>query len=473
MPDSERYDLVLVGTGFASSFFLERWLERAPAGARALVLERGRLYEHDWQIANGGLLSTDTHVNLTPEKTWLYSIGAGGGSNCWWACTPRMMPADFELRSRYGVGRDWPVSYDELEPHYQSAEETMEVSGPADGSPFPRSRPYPQPPHRLSDPDRLLKAAFPDRFFEQPCARPTRPTAGGRPRCCASGVCHLCPINSKFTILNSMRRQYFDPRVRPLMAARVDSVDLEGGRATGVVYEHQGETRRARGDVVALGANGLFNPHILLRSGLDDPLLGRRLSEQVSVVARFLLDGVDNFGGSTSITGHGYMVYDGPHRRRRAAALLETWNVPDLRMERGRWRQQLEVKLVFEDLPRDESRVTVSEDDPTKPAVAFAGHSDYALAGIAEVASDLERVAAALPVEDVWINTPGTTEAHILGTVVMGDDPATSVVDRHLVHHRVRNLLVLGGSAFPTSPPANPTLTLSALSLWAADHLLG
>jgi choline dehydrogenase-like flavoprotein len=67
---------------------------------------------------------------------------------------------------------------------------------------------------------------------------------------------------------------------------------------------------------------------------------------------------------------------------------------------------------------------------------------------------------------------PASTESHILGTVVMGNDPATSVVDRTLVHHRLRNLVVLGGSAFPTVSPANPTLTISALSLWSAAKVL-
>ena len=55
----------------------------------------------------------------------------------------------------------------------------------------------------------------------------------------------------------------------------------------------------------------------------------------------------------------------------------------------------------------------------------------------------------------------------------MGRDPATSIVDGHLVHHQLRNLLVLGASSFPTASPAYPTLTVSALSLRAADHLLG
>jgi choline dehydrogenase-like flavoprotein len=53
----------------------------------------------------------------------------------------------------------------------------------------------------------------------------------------------------------------------------------------------------------------------------------------------------------------------------------------------------------------------------------------------------------------------------------MGQSAADSVVDDALVHHRVRNLLVLGSGVFPTAPPANPTLTITALSLRAADRL--
>jgi choline dehydrogenase-like flavoprotein len=55
----------------------------------------------------------------------------------------------------------------------------------------------------------------------------------------------------------------------------------------------------------------------------------------------------------------------------------------------------------------------------------------------------------------------------------MGNDPASSIVDRYLVHHQYRNLLVLGAGAYPTASPAYPTLTVSALALWAANHAIG
>ena len=107
-----------------------------------------------------------------------------------------------------------------------------------------------------------------------------------------------------------------------------------------------------------------------------------------------------------------------------------------------------------------------------RPAVNFDGHSEYTQRGIDHIRELTPKIIGVLPVEKLTINQAlNKTSSHILCTTPMGNDPATSVVDRNLVHHRLRNLLVLGSSTFPTCPPANPTLTLSALSLRCAEQL--
>ncbi len=467
----ERFDLVLVGTGFASSFFLGEWLKRSGPNARALVLERGERRDHAWHLANDAALERESQAavtNRTPDKPWIFKLVFGGASNCWWACTPRLLPEDFKLFTTYGVAKDWPVSYDDLEALYCEVEDVMQVAGSSELTPFPRSRPYPLPPHRFNAADERLAKHFPDRFFHLPCARPSRVVAK-RPRCCASGVCNLCPIDSKFTVLNELAHLYDDPRVSLVVGASVESLESSGNRVTAVHAKIGGRDESARGDLVVLGANAIFNAHILLRSGRKDPELGEGLVEQAPAAVDVKLDGVDNFQGSTSNTGHGYVLYQGEHRRTRAGALMESWNVPSLRDERGKWRRRAVLKFVFEDLRQSKNRVRPSADDPSKPELLFEGVSDYAKRGLDAFSKDVERVLAALPVESFKISIPKkSTEAHILGTTVMGDDPRASVVDKHLVHHALRNLIVLGGGVFPTASPANPTLTISALALWSA-----
>jgi len=171
------------------------------------------------------------------------------------------------------------------------------------------------------------------------------------------------------------------------------------------------------------------------------------------VVAEAHLNGLDSFQGSTSVTGHGYMPYaDEARRRDKAACLIETWNVGLLRPEPGKWRQVLHLRLVIEDLPDDDNRVELAGD---VPRAAFARHSDYALRAVRDLQSDLEHVLSPLPLERIIV-TPTTepTESHILGTTVMGRDAGDGVVDRDCVHHAVRNLVVLGGSVFPSGAPA-------------------
>ncbi|MCK5878099.1 MAG: GMC family oxidoreductase, partial [Candidatus Marithrix sp.] len=310
----ENFDVIIIGTSFASSFFLHGYLSKVGKQARILVLERGKDDSHQWQLQHKRRSSVPSEVvNTTPHKTWPNYLGFGGTSRAWVACTPRMMPSDLQLKSKYGVGVDWPVSYDELEQYYTEAEMIMAVSGPDANYPFPRSQAYPQPPHQFNDFDKLLKQTYPDLYFQQPVAR-ARVTTANRPMCCATGVCTLCPADAKFTIQNEMAHLYQDSRVNLLLEAEALAVETEAGQATGVRYRKDGKEQVAKADLIVLGANAIFNPYLLQRSNLPHPMLGKRLHEQVSQYVKIDLDGVNNFQGSTMITGHGYMLYDGPHR---------------------------------------------------------------------------------------------------------------------------------------------------------------
>ena len=61
--------------------------------------------------------------------------------------------------------------------------------------------------------------------------------------------------------------------------------------------------------------------------------------------------------------------------------------------------------------------------------------------------------------------------AHEVGSLRMGDDANNGVVDTNLKMHNYNNLYVCDLSVFPSSPAANPTLTLAALSLRLAEHI--
>lgn len=55
--------------------------------------------------------------------------GPGGTTMHWLGTTPRMLPNDFQMKKKYGVGVDWPFGYDDLKPYYEMAELEIGVSG--------------------------------------------------------------------------------------------------------------------------------------------------------------------------------------------------------------------------------------------------------------------------------------------------------------------------------------------------------
>lgn len=468
---ADSYDIIAVGSGFASVFFIHEYLKHAPEKAKVLILERGDKKDFAWLNSNQKAineLSASSFENKS-GKFWFYTPLLGGGSNCWWACTPRLMPNDFKTNTLYGTGSDWPLTYDELEPYYTEAESLMNISGPEYSGFFPRSAAYPDKPHNFSDFDRRMKEIYPGTYFNQPTAR-ARMASSNRPACCSNGICQNCPINAKFTIQNGMTSVLNDPRVTLQTGCRVTLLDIQNNICKGVNFTNSmGETFTANAEFVALGANAIFNPYLMLASSISNSNIGRGLNEQVSVDVILDLENIKNFNGSTSITGHGYMFYDGDHRKKLPACLIESYNAPlEIRTDNSKWQNRVRLKFIFEDLRQDKNFVAVSKGDQSLAETIYSGHSEYAQRGLNSVPALIDKISADLNIDEIRILGQNQTENHVMGTSVMGNGPADSVIDKYLISHEVRNLAVLGSGAFPTSPPANPTLTICALSIYSA-----
>jgi hypothetical protein len=131
--------------------------------------------------------------------------------------------------------------------------------------------------------------------------------------------------------------------------------------------------------------------------------------------------------------------------------------------------------ILCEDLPEEGNRVELSPtlaDSSGIPAPKIT----YRLSenSVKLVDWHLARTAESLEEAGAWAvevvrNLPN---GHFMGTARMGDDRESSVVDRWCMTHDVPNLGVIDGSVFVTAGAANPTTTIAALALRAADRLI-
>jgi choline dehydrogenase-like flavoprotein len=64
------------------------------------------------------------------------------------------------------------------------------------------------------------------------------------------------------------------------------------------------------------------------------------------------------------------------------------------------------------------------------------------------------------------------TAVHPMGTMCMGDDATTSVVQSTGEHHQLRGLFVSDGSLFPTSLGGPPQVSIYAFALHLAHHII-
>ena len=469
---NDTYDLVVIGSGFGSLFFIHGFLRQRPK-ARVLILEWGRFNSHQWQLENqvNSDIPEESVIDNRSGKPWAFTIGVGGGTNCWWAQAPRLHPADFATRSRYGVGEDWPLSYDDLVPYYTEAEKIILVAGPDDISAvWPDTPRYPLPPHNMTTADRILKAAMPDKHFVVPNARLSRPVDGRSP-CCATARCNLCPVDAKFTAENSLDSVLSHPQVDICLSAKVERLDAEAGRVRRALFRQGQREFAASGDLFVLGANAIYSPYILMRSGIGGHGVGRYLCEKMYVHVEAKLNGLKHFDGGTGTTCFNTSLLDGEHRRTRGAVALYFENrfSYGLRSEFGRWREVLPISFYVDDIPQEANGISLGDGD--RPVIEHFSYTDYAHLAIKATLEALPDILSPLPVESIEFRDVSSTLGHIQCTTRMGLSNADSVIDRDLVHHTLRNLVVVGTSTFPSTGSVNPSLTVAALSLRSADRL--
>lgn len=465
---------MIIGSGFGSLFFLHSYLRNNPK-ARVLMLEWGDHNKVDWQIENNANSTINPLDTFSTEhgKVFDFTIGLGGGTNCWWALTPRMHPNDFVLRSKYGVSVDWPLAYDEILPYYDTAEAILNLAGPDDlGKVLPGAGRYAMPPHKFTTADAMLKAASPDSFFAVPQAKLSRPTAA-RGACCSNGTCNVCPTRAKFYGIENFQSVWDHPNLTICTGARARWIDRAGDVATGVVFQSGGKEYLVNGDLIVLGANGVHSPFILLQSGITEGKPGAYLGEKLLAFAEIMLDGLDHFDGGTVTPGFDLRDIDGAHRADSGATLYLTensFNWTGLRLDPpGRMRQAFPMAIYVEDILEESNHV--ADDGGEFPVIRHTGPSEYAMRGLDRALAKLPEVFGALPIESAELRRIQPTIGHIQGSLRMGNDPISSVVDRNQIHHAVRNLVVVGTSVFPTTGWANPSLTSAAMSLRLGEML--
>jgi choline dehydrogenase-like flavoprotein len=169
-----------------------------------------------------------------------------------------------------------------------------------------------------------------------------------------------------------------------------------------------------------------------------------------------------------------FLNYAGPAPA-DVALSADTFGDDLLEEVRAAYGNRIAMGALVEQLPRRENRIRLDPDrtdDHGNPVPDVVWGLDDRTRRTIERANEIQhRVLEELGVDVDWTVGPDATGPayHQMGTTRMGTDPSASVVDPWLRTHDLANLAVAGSSAFVTGGAMNPTLTIAALALRAAD----
>ena len=445
--------------------------------------------------------------------------GVGGSTLHWQGMVMRLHERDFAGEN--GPGPAWPVDYDDLRPYYADAEQALGVAG-ADDNPFapPRSEPFPMPAFQPSYSDSLFAPAC-ERLgiatHSVPNARNSE-AYDGRGACVGYGTCQpVCPSGAKYSADHHIEKAEA-AGARVVDRAPVQRLETDGERVTAARYATpDGEYEQPARQFV-LAAGGVETPRLLLLSRSREHPDG--LANSSGLVGRYFMDHLfAGAGGALPrrtrqnhvgfLTSGSHQFYDDPGQpvERDGEVVVpaaDSGGLQPLKLEFLNYAGPSPVEMALggeswgDDLladlregyghsiamgglvgqpPRKENRVTLdtsTTDDHGNPVPDIRWSWGPRLERSLRRANDIQRaVLSELGAEVEWTVGPADPGPayHHMGTTRMGTDPAASVVNPRLRTHDCPNLTVASSSVFPTAGSMNPTLTIAALALKAADHL--
>lgn len=478
---AEPYDVCIIGSGFAGTIV---GIELARAGARILLLESGHglvrwFADRRLRELAAYEVSGDTDYPTTRTK----ARALGGNSNFWTGRCSRFQPSDFRDHPFTPRDNPWPLTYEDLEPWYESAERTLRVRGGQLSEHMPpRRTPLPLP----------LRSNISD--LKELCAR--------------AGV--VVDDSPTATPKRALRFFRIAQELMPEFLALPNVVAVTGATVTRLLVDRDrrvvgaeartldGTAKVARAKLYLVACGGIETPRLLLLSrseicpngiGNGYDRVGRGFNEHSGVNFYGKLRHSRGTLAPRHKVGRCHQFYEEFRKDGLGAvdiSVIQSWLFPnhlmppaemvrDLARAAGRFtRPTLYFGPTLEMLPQDENRVTLARHakdcfgNPLAHLIFnFAEEDRGTLAAARQL---VLRIFQSLGVEDIREGEL-TWSRHHIGTCRMGTNPRTSVVDRHQRVHECPNLYLGGSEVFVTGAAVQPVLTIVALALRLSEEL--
>lgn len=496
----------------------KRFPEKQGSRARITYGDLGRLDPKDADLASWDSVA-GRHFT-TPDRQvgngYSHVRGIGGSTLHFVGEAHRMHPDAMSLRTRFGAGADWPLTYADIEPHYATCERVIGVAGP-DAANAPkdaptdarwRSTPYPLPAHPLSpSAQRLADVGGRIGMAWQANSRAALSAPyDDRPNCNYCGNCSRgCPLGDKGSTDVTFIRQA-EATGRLTIKANASVIRIEpskSGQIAAIHYVQNGQAVRQETPMLVLAAGAVQTPRLLLASVVANSSgqVGRNFMETLSWASSGLApdlsmshaglpadaiswtynapDSVpDAVGGCRFNSGTQEIGFVGPIAY--AQRLIDGHGAGFKTRLREAFGTAISVGAIGETLPDARSFVDL---DPTEvdengvplPRIqsVLTDNSLALLHFMADRARALLAEAGVTQIREEVSSWDSLSATHVFGTCRMGTGADTSVVDAFCRSHDHANLFITDASVFPSSGGGeSPSLTIQALALRAADHLL-